>query len=487
MYYKVIKDKQLSKKKITPRTDQSGIASILITMVTMVVISLIVLGFAAISRREQTQTLNQQLSTQAFYAAETGVNDVVNLAKTLAKTGTTLTAKTSCASTSYTGVYAPLQNASTIDTAHNVSYSCLLVDPAPPELDYGDINTNSTVIPLNSGSGAAFKTLTLTWQSKTNAANPLTGCPTSVKNNGGDLPQAKNWNCGYGVLRFDLVPTNGSNLTPTSLLQSTMTSFMIPVTSGGKANIGFSSSGSAAATAASCNKTQCQVTITGLSTTNYYMRAASLYNDASLKITGTTNTGSAAKFSGSQILVDSTGKAQDVLRRIQVHVDSSTTGQNTFPENALQTTGSICKRFSVFGGYFTNDISGIVNDPGSKSRLCADQSYVGVTSGSPVGAIGGKPGSGPKPPGPLWGETLYVLAAPANVQSCVWSWGEGTTATKTGVECEPGAQSKIYHDYPHILACRTYTINTTFITTSGAKTQATPRVVNLPYGTKYNC
>ena len=55
--------------------DQRGIASLIITMVSMVIVTLIVLGFATLSRREQRQSLDRQLSTQAFYAAESGVED----------------------------------------------------------------------------------------------------------------------------------------------------------------------------------------------------------------------------------------------------------------------------------------------------------------------------------------------------------------------------------------------------------------------------
>ena len=50
---------------VTERAKQRGMASIIITMITMVIITLIVLGFATLSRREQRQSLDRQLSTQA--------------------------------------------------------------------------------------------------------------------------------------------------------------------------------------------------------------------------------------------------------------------------------------------------------------------------------------------------------------------------------------------------------------------------------------
>ena len=72
---------------------------VLLTMILMIVVGLIVLGFAQISRRNQRQALDRQLSTQAFYAAETGVNDAANLIKTAVQAGTVVAAKPDCTST----------------------------------------------------------------------------------------------------------------------------------------------------------------------------------------------------------------------------------------------------------------------------------------------------------------------------------------------------------------------------------------------------
>lgn len=44
----------------------------MITIVMMVVISLIVVGFTQVANRNRRQSLDRQLSTQAFYVAESG-------------------------------------------------------------------------------------------------------------------------------------------------------------------------------------------------------------------------------------------------------------------------------------------------------------------------------------------------------------------------------------------------------------------------------
>src|SRR5690349_5561347 len=86
---------------------QSGMASIVITMVTMVVISLIVIGFATISRREQRQSLDQLLSSQAFYAAESGIEDATAIIKSTLASGSTPTNKSDCTTNDPSGTNYP--------------------------------------------------------------------------------------------------------------------------------------------------------------------------------------------------------------------------------------------------------------------------------------------------------------------------------------------------------------------------------------------
>src|ERR1044072_6757095 len=132
------------------RPDQNGMAAIIVTMVTMVVISLIVLGFATISRREQSETLDQQLSTQAFYAAETGVEDAKNVITAAIRAGKAIPSKTDCDTNTvsgYTPSY-PIGAGTVLNSANGVSSSCLLVDPVPDSLEFDGIGTDNVVVPI---------------------------------------------------------------------------------------------------------------------------------------------------------------------------------------------------------------------------------------------------------------------------------------------------------------------------------------------------
>jgi len=354
------------------RDSQAGMVSILITMILLIVISLIVLGFAQISRRNQRQTLDRQLSSQAFYAAESGVNDVRNLINQAIASGASIPAKPDCTNgsgptaTFYSGLTPTLD-------ASGVSYTCVMVDPAPTSLAYSDIGTTGTVVPLTSASGNPLTSVKLTWQSKTGSATPTTGCPTTATNK---FSATTSWTCGYGVLRFDLVPISNS-MNATSLQDSTFTSFLVPVPSSATASVGFpgapASRNGNNLIATHCTNTGCSMNITGLSNNRYYLRVLSLYKDVSMQITATDTAGAAA-LQGTQAVIDATGKAQDVLRRIQVRLPLGASSTNLLSDYALQTTDAICKRFAATDGYFqsyaASSVSGLTSITTPPNPLC---------------------------------------------------------------------------------------------------------------------
>jgi predicted outer membrane repeat protein len=346
---------------------EGGMVAIMVTMILIIVITLIVLGFAQIIRRNQRQALDHQLSTQAFYAAESGVNDVRKRIQVALENGETVVAKNSCGNSGgavntfyYTG---PNQLQPDLDASANVKYVCVLVDAAPSELVYDTIGMTSTVVPLTSNSGANFETITLEWQAKDDPT-PLVGCPTDIVD---EFSSTGDWDCGYGVLRFDMVPTNSATMDINSLANDTMTSFAVPFASGGEtAPIGF-----AAGTAngknvfgASCTDARCTATINVASrnSNKFHLRLSSIYKGVGLKIRGTVTGGTAAELTGAQAAIDSTGKAQDITRRIKVTVPLRNSSNNALPDYALQSSDSICKRFAAMTNYYTADIS-IVSDP----------------------------------------------------------------------------------------------------------------------------
>lgn len=333
---------------------ESGMVAIMVTLILLIVISLIVLGFAQISRRNQRQALDRQLSTQAFYAAETGVNDAVKLIEGALQSGSEVAAKPDCASDGG-GFYTALNPM--ISAEDGVEYTCLMVDPAPGTLVYSSIGSTSTVIPLIS-SGGNLANINLAWQSKDTDNNPADSCPAGADT----FSPTGDWSCGYGVLRFDLVPTGGA-LSMDGLRNSTMTSFVVPLRPGssGASSVGFATGGGNNRLGVECSNSECKLTINlPSSESQYHMRVSSIYKDVSLQISAQDVNGTQVGLRGAQALVDSTGKAQDVLRRIQVRVPLAGSSVNQLSDYAIQSTEAICKRFSVMDGFFQSDADAVV-------------------------------------------------------------------------------------------------------------------------------
>ncbi len=336
-------------KMVVNQSKERGMVAIMVTLILMIVISLIVLGFAQISRRNQRQTLDRQLSTQAFYAAETGLNDVTQLIKAAIASNTPVTTKTDCTPNSG-AFYASLTPV--ISAADKVEYTCLMVTPDPTSLKY-TVGTTGTVIPVITSSGT-LTDITLTWQSTEDTPPPVANCPNTKTVLPASTPAT--WTCEYGVLRFDMVPTAGllssGGLNP-------MISFVVPLRPGSvgsdPSSWNFGPGSAFSLRGVLCSQSNCSITITGLTQSQYHLRVSSLYKDVGLTVTAHNNTGAVANLIGAQALVDVTGKAQDVLRRIQVRLPLTVSSTNLMSDFALQSTESICKRYSVMDGVFQND------------------------------------------------------------------------------------------------------------------------------------
>ncbi len=337
--------------KIHINRDEKGLVSLVVTMIIILVLSITVIGFAQLMRREQRQALDRQLNTQAFYAAESGVNDAVKILKTIPNAK-----KPACDNSGITPNTAIPLFTALIPNLDNgvgtISYSCVTVDPAPTSLEYSNINTDkSKVVPVQTS--MIMQYIFISWQDT--SPNPkFTGCAATRPNPAftagwpADCP---------GVLRVDIVPTGGGGIDRDSLANSTMTAFLYPIYNG-LAGVsqkaltgGFGNQGSiediqCSGSAQPLAPKQCKARISVSTTTRYYLRLKSIYNPSSVTVTASNDGNTPLPLEGAQAIVDSTGKANDVLKRIQVRVPTSTI-DGFFPEFPIEGLGSICKRLAI--------------------------------------------------------------------------------------------------------------------------------------------
>jgi len=320
--------------------------AIIVTAIMMFVITLIVLGFSEVTRRNQRESLDTQLGTQAYYAAETGVNDVVNLIKGL-PVGTDIPENTTCNFTDpVSGTQYPRALQGTRPNA-DVDNTCLMVDPTPPSLVADDIKPYTDSVQWdvkNAVAGRNFTSLIFSWDSDTSG-----GCNTSYRT----YPPATSWNCSHALLRVDIVAANPPVPTDAAGLASRTSTFYLHPDESGSPLVTVNSLGTPAAYQGACKQAlgHCVVALQmngAASMDEYYVRMTTLYAPAkrvTLIATDAVNNvplTNGSHFIDGQVLVDSTGRAQDQLKRIQVRIPLSVPNELT-PVFGVQSTNTVCK------------------------------------------------------------------------------------------------------------------------------------------------
>ena len=326
------------------RYRERGMASFMVTTVLILVISLIVIGFSQVARRNQREALDRQLSTQAFYAAESGINAAVAIIQAKSANGSLPDTKNTCGpDVNYPAVQ--------LD-GPEVRVTCLLVDTEVDSLFYTAVTENSpTVVPLISADGRPISKITLTWRSKAGGAAPSSNCT------GGGFTTRGAWACGQGVLRADLAEQ------PDGATDPAMSTFFNPQLYGGTLNdmsaptVDYDSKGGLIrGYCVNGTDPRCMASIVGLDRPVYYMNLRSIYRDSTVSVSGVDAGGNRIDFTG-QVMIDSTARAQDVLRRIQVRVPLSPRESSNLPAYGIETTNSLCKRYAVEPNYYAADAS----------------------------------------------------------------------------------------------------------------------------------
>ncbi len=343
------------KKSISSlQSDQQGMASIIVTLILIIIITLIVLGFATISRREQRQALDRQLSTQAFYAAESGINDAVSAINSGSFTQIghyPSGQKKSCDDPA--GIFTGSVNSSV-----GASYTCLLIDTTPPEAQYQITNGKAVSADLHFGGASpvnAAAQLIIDWTSDGNAkANTPDGAPNF------NLPDSGTWN-GSALLQVQLTDLN-NGYSRSALNNSTFTTYLYP--SNSISSIPFKTTGSLNGLLAQghiykagCSGGKCEAIITfSPAATHLFLHIGAMYENADVTIRALDSSGGSMNFLGVQATIDSTGKAQDVLRRVQVHLPLQKQSDSSI--YAVQSANGICKQLQVGSGVPGGDTNG---------------------------------------------------------------------------------------------------------------------------------
>lgn len=345
------------------RHNEQGFASMVIGLVLIVVLGLMTVGFAELARHEQQQALSNQLSKQAFYSAETGINDVVQ-----GLSDPVNSVKLTALASSNTGKCMPTTELSdalggksnTIGAvANGFSYTCVKLDLKTDNLVFHPVAADKGRTIVTNTDPATLNSLTFAWKpdpdgadkNKTVVRTSAIGTYTN-KDDWANPPSGGNGS--PAVIQLSITPLGGVNgYDRSSLVANTYTVFLYPNNSN---NAAVYSAGGVAIASGKCSVGsppvagfECATQITGLGGTTgpYLIHFVNLYTESSIQITGE-SAGSPAMFSGGQATVDVTGKAKNVLKRLQVRVPIS--GNDGELSNYAIEAQDICKRMTTQPG-----------------------------------------------------------------------------------------------------------------------------------------
>ena len=321
------------------RLNESGLVSIIVTMILIIVMTLVVLGMSRNATREQRQALDRQLSDQAYYNAESGIGD---WGRYLYENPTARNTKTTCDTTGlnttdFPGTI-PVPN---IDT--NNSYTCVLYDKAPLSIEIGDLAVDdSKTYPIRSTSD--ISTIRFVWRNPSGLViSDCTQTANSVR------PTALLPNCVVGGLRIDLVNPAGAGRGRDELRNQNFIGTLLPGNSQTNINradgIG---NGQGVVGVGSCNPTECtaEIRAVGLPVgSTFYLNIRSIYAPNTITVTALNGAGTAVPLIGAQYVIDVTGKSVDVLRRVRVRLPA--VPQIDKVDYALRTADAICKLLVV--------------------------------------------------------------------------------------------------------------------------------------------
>lgn len=446
--------------------DSRGMVAIFSVLMIMGIIGLLTIGFSNMVRRAQQRALDEHLSNQAFYAAESGVNMVVGKLDGIIKTGGNLGGldKTDCGPHP-SSIYS--DDDYKVDGDNNIKLSCVMVSTTVP---------NVTTTPTSSGTSNYIKVshfLDIKWDSEGTDVGDhhvTAGAP--------ELPSKQDWANNVDILKVELIPDGGNDgdYVRQHLVDNSYIFYLYPVQSGGVTTPSVDTSQKGQVIPVNCgsnsyasNTFRCNVAIDGVASGNYQIRQTAMYGGSVTSEVSTRDvSGTAQSIDKSQMIIDSTGKANDVMRRIQARINinpasiqsnvSSDNSSLSYESYAIFSGDRICKLYKFDGrnvGDSWQDACESANSSGTVESASTDNGGgIGgiVLKGS--SAIGEYPPSPVKDPNePAFNFSFTMLNSSddsknnGKVASCTWDFGDGSSRNLPPERCKNGyAFNHVFED-----------------------------------------
>lgn len=379
-------------KRITRQFDQSGAVSIFVVIFAALLMTIVTVSFIQLMIKDQQQATTSDLSQSAYDSAQAGVEDAKRLLllDQACRNGTAAPSincmvianalvpsagqtETSCDTLVKAGLVTSTNNETIIqqsvgDNAAKLdqAYTCVKIKVNTDDFKR-DLEANeSQTIPIR-GVGE-FDTIELDWFSRKDLSADNEELKIDFPTIGPDVslpPVGSTWQPNHpALMRVQFMQTGSSfKLSEFDAGQegrsNANTLFLYPSASGLQdKEFAIDSRRSSLnapqqircvtslVTSEYACKTRLRLPqpIDGSANRNAFLRLSALYNSASYKVT-LKHGGEEVKLDRIQPEVDSTGRANDMFRRVQARIELN--GDFTHPEAAIDLAGDLCKNFTV--------------------------------------------------------------------------------------------------------------------------------------------
>ena len=363
---------------------QKGATALFIVIFSTLLLSVITVSFVSLINRDKVQSTDNELSQSAYDAALAGVEDakrVVSACMSGNSTACQALESDSCQTIYESQVIASsntdetlIQSVSGAGEDINQAYTCVKASLDSDDVLYELPVDQSFMIPIRAS--GSVRTIKIEWQRPADAgiSEPLNNSHDGECSGTQLLCKIADWGNVPSILRTQLItPGNQVNLSNLDDTNRGATLFLYPNTQLlGSADQEFAqasaprytsgASGDSLKSVTSCSNSRfiagyaCAADIRLSSTIPAnnrlsFIKISSLYRGASIRVSLMNAAGDRVSFRQVQPIVDSTGRANDVFRRVEARL--STLADATYPYGPVDITGpdsssgSLCKNFFV--------------------------------------------------------------------------------------------------------------------------------------------
>jgi hypothetical protein len=334
-------------KMTTIKTNEKGVVALVTVVLIALLLTLITLGLTRSMIVNQRQTTDEQSANQAYYAAESGIQDGIRQIKAAQSTpGVPFPTKNTCDTGS----------AGNLNSDGTIRYSCLLISSEAKDSLHTISDQESLQLDVHPTTD--YKSLVVQWH-KLGAGPGLDGDVTDSALNSstaGVNPSSSGYPGNLpATLRamISVVPASLA-VSRSDYRSNTSNIFMKPhqpaITPLGDISTGqiLPDTGNFCTSLTSSNDGYaCRMTVDFGSVANrrIILRLRSIYK-ADTKVKISLYNATTAIEPEIQAIIDSTGKVGDVVKRLQVRHSISQKFTDAFPDYAVETSEGICKNFN---------------------------------------------------------------------------------------------------------------------------------------------